>query len=529
MRSRRFLLAVLTVLAVGAIAAGIGNSIGGNRAESPSAGELETASRNAAVVSESPNRPVSPPRPVADAPAPSPVPAPEKPARPRYDGVLIQEVPHVRQKPDFCGEACVAMYLGRLGRPVDQDWVFDQSGLDPLEARGCYTKELAAALGNIGFSVGPVWHKLPAAKADKSLEALFGDLHADLAAAVPSIICTRYDEKPNSPEHFRLILGYDAESDEVIYHEPAEADGAYRRMKRAQFLSLWPLNPDAKEWTVIRLRLKPGQLRRGTAATTFTAADYGQHMMKLKPKIPGEGFTVVIQPPFVVIGDESPDRVKRRSVQTVKWAVDKLKQSYFQKEPTEILDIWLFKDKTSYEKHAVAIFKHKPTTPYGYYSHTDRALVMNIATGGGTLVHEIVHPFVAANFPGCPAWLNEGLGSLYEQCGEVDGRIQGRTNWRLAGLQDAIRKKRLPSFQSLCSTTDHQFYHRDSGTNYAQARYLCYYLEQHGLLRKFYHRFCANRAKDPGGYDTLKEILQRDDLKVFQKEWEAWVLKLRFP
>ena len=25
--------------------------------------------------------------------------------------VLIQDVPHVRQKPDFCGEACVAAYL----------------------------------------------------------------------------------------------------------------------------------------------------------------------------------------------------------------------------------------------------------------------------------------------------------------------------------------------------------------------------------------------------------------------------------
>ena len=25
-------------------------------------------------------------------------------------------------------------------------------------------------------------------------------------------------------------------------------------------------------------------------------------------------------------------------------------------------------------------------------------------TGGGTLVHEIVHPFLRANFPECPAW-----------------------------------------------------------------------------------------------------------------------------
>jgi len=28
------------------------------------------------------------------------------------------------------------------------------------------------------------------------------------------------------------------------------------------------------------------------------------------------------------------------------------------------------------------------------------------------LVHEIVHPFMRANFPECPAWFNEGLASL---------------------------------------------------------------------------------------------------------------------
>ncbi len=261
---------------------------------------------------------------------------------------------------------------------------------------------------------------------------------------------------------------------------------------------------------------------------TFTPADYARHVTRLKPKVPGDGFTVVIEPPFVVIGDESPAKVKQRAEGTIRWAVAKLKEAYFEKDPTEILDIWLFKDRTSYEKHAREIFHDEPTTPYGYFSDTEGALVMNIATGGGTLVHELVHPFMAANFPGCPAWLNEGLGSLYEQCWEVDGRIEGRTNWRLAGLQKAVREGRVPSFKTLCSTTHHQFYHEDRGTNYAQARYLCYYLEQHRLLRKFYHRFRANHADDPTGYETLKEVLGRNDMEAFQKEWEAYVLKLRF-
>jgi len=417
-------------------------------------------------------RPVASPRPAVGKSAKQPVPAP--PAAdtraPRYQGALIKGVPHVRQKPDFCGEACAAMFLQKLGRPVDQDYVFDCSGLDPMEARGCYTKELAAALRNIGFETGAVWHQVEAARHAAGMESQWRAVHADLAAGVPSIVCMHYDEGPQSSEHFRLILGYDSKTDEVIYHEPAEADGAYRRMKRDKLLRLWPLKYDAKTWTVVRMALKPGpRVGRAaypaSAAGTHTSADYAQHLVQLKPKVP-EGFTIVLERPFFVIGDETPAMVRRRAVGTVKWAVDKLKAAYFTKDPADVLDIWLFKDKASYEKHTKAIFNYRPSTPFGYFSHTDKALVMNIATGGGTLVHEIVHPFVASNFPECPAWLNEGLGSLYEQSSERNGKIVGLTNWRLAGLQKAIRAENVPSFLTLCTTSQHQFYHEDPGTNY---------------------------------------------------------------
>lgn len=261
---------------------------------------------------------------------------------------------------------------------------------------------------------------------------------------------------------------------------------------------------------------------------THTAAEFAKHVREVKKKLPGDDFTIVVVPPFVVIGDEEPVEVRRRAKQTVQWAIEKLKNAYFSKEPKDILDIWLFKDKESYEENAQKLFRCKPDTPYGYYSASDKALIMNIATGGGTLVHEIVHPFLAANFPDCPAWLNEGLGSLYEQSDEKDGRIIGLTNWRLRGLQETIRKKRLPSFKTLCSTTADEFYEQDRGSNYAQARYLLYYLQQHNVLRKYYHRFYANRKKDPTGYATLREVLDRKDMAAFQREWEAFVLKLRF-
>src|SRR5262249_1506904 len=173
----------------------------------------------------------------------------------RYADVLIPGVPHVQQKPDFCGEAAAEMWLHKLGLRMDQNAVFDCSGVDPLAGRGAWTRELKVRPEPLGFQVGPVWFQVPADRAPAALEASFRALHADLERGVPSIVCMHYDESEGAPEHFRLILGYDAHSDEVIYHEPAQAGGAYRHMKRDRFLRLWPLKYQPAEWTLVRLRL----------------------------------------------------------------------------------------------------------------------------------------------------------------------------------------------------------------------------------------------------------------------------------
>lgn len=285
------------------------------------------------------------------------------------------------------------------------------------------------------------------------------------------------------------------------------------------------LNTDSKS-EAIRGR-EAGE--REPASHRFTDAEYAVHVGRLEKKVEGKGFTIVIERPFVVIGDEPETVVRRRAVGTVKWAVDQLKHLYFEEDPEDIIEIWLFRDRPSYETYSREFFGDHPTTPFGYYSHRHHALIMNIATGGGTLVHEIVHPFMEANFPRCPAWFNEGLGSLYEQSSSRGGRITGLTNWRLAGLQRAVRGKAVPSFYRLTHTTSYSFYEEDPGTNYAQARYLCYYLQEKGLLVKFFHEFRARCQADPSGYNTLKRVLGEENMEAFQRNWEAFVLGLSFP
>jgi hypothetical protein len=275
-------------------------------------------------------------------------------------------------------------------------------------------------------------------------------------------------------------------------------------------------------------------LTPATTSVRFTEADFTRHVdelnIRIRKKLPSRvshGFSIVIQKPFVVIGDEPKEVVQQRAEDTVKWAVDRLKQDFFTKDPTDILDIWLFKDEASYDKHTRLLFGDSPTTPYGYYSPSHKALIMNIGTGGGTLVHEIVHPFMEANFPDCPPWLNEGLGSLYEQCGDVDGHIHGFTNWRLPGLQRAIEMKRVPSFKTLMEMDPSAFYNDDRGTNYAQSRYLCYYLQEKEVLAKFYQEFNARQKEDPSGFKSLQKVLAEPDMDAFKTRWEKYMIGLR--
>ncbi|HDY65332.1 MAG TPA: hypothetical protein ENH84_03745 [Phycisphaerae bacterium] len=263
----------------------------------------------------------------------------------------------------------------------------------------------------------------------------------------------------------------------------------------------------------------------------FTNADYAQHIMELKRQY-GEkikNLTYVVEKPFVVVGNEKPSIVRRRAEKTVRWAVSLLKKDFFPKDPDHIITIWLLGDKTSYEAVSKIVTHSPPDTPFGFFNSSQRCMVMNISTGGGTLVHEIVHALLAPNFPECPSWFNEGLGSLYEQCSKKDGRIVGHTNWRLAGLQKAIKAGTVPSFKKLTGTTMRRFYMGGSGVHYAQARYLCYYLQEKGLLRTFYRQFHANFEQDPTGYKTLVKILHVRDMEKFKKKWKKYCMKLRFP
>lgn len=77
----------------------------------------------------------------------------------------------------------------------------------------------------------------------------FASLHADLERGVPSLVCIDH--------RLRLVVGYDAARDQVIYHAPDEPGGAFRRIDRAAFARDWPMHYEEGLAIMVRIPMQP--------------------------------------------------------------------------------------------------------------------------------------------------------------------------------------------------------------------------------------------------------------------------------
>jgi hypothetical protein len=246
-----------------------------------------------------------------------------------------------------------------------------------------------------------------------------------------------------------------------------------------------------------------------------------------KERFDAEQFRYTTAGPFVIAGDGTQAQLARYRDGTVIAATRALQATYFEKHPPEPVLILLFEKAEPYKRLAKEWFGDDEVPHFGFFRRADRVMLMNVGTGTGTLVHEMVHALMAPDFPDVPDWFNEGFASLYEQCSLGTDTITGHENWRLPDLQVAIRRNKLRPLSEMIE--DEHFYADERvGINYAQARYLMFYLQKKGLLRDYYRKFRDGVKDDPTGIKTLKQVLKTEDLDAFDKSWRKWVLTLRF-
>ncbi len=210
-------------------------------------------------------------------------------------------------------------------------------------------------------------------------------------------------------------------------------------------------------------------------------------------------------------------------------ALEALTNGRFGRRPARAISVLLFPEARSYSAHCQKRYARACTSPYGFYVHSERRIVMNVGLGVGTLTHELVHPLVEADFPQAPDWLNEGIASLYEQFSmPKKGEIYGWKNWRHPRLLQGLRSKQESSFATpaaLFDMSDDTFRGEREDLNYATARYFCQWLDQKKLLWTFYARYRDTHATDPSGRSAFAHTFGKTPEEA-SPEWSRWVRAL---
>jgi hypothetical protein len=236
----------------------------------------------------------------------------------------------------------------------------------------------------------------------------------------------------------------------------------------------------------------------------------------------GPRAAVVVHPPYVLAGDVSTADLDRCYQQTILPTALALSTSYFDRAPDAPITILMFASADSYREHARRLDGRDASNYHGYFEQSKRRVMLNLATGDGTLAHELTHARAQFDFPDMPEWFDEGLASLHEESRFADGgrRLVGLSNWRLYYLMQALRGDTLPTLDELLAARDVR--PAQQAIDYAYARYVCLYLQEHGLLEPFYRKFRATSATDPTGAMALCELLRVDSLSEADGPFRTW-------
>ncbi len=268
-------------------------------------------------------------------------------------------------------------------------------------------------------------------------------------------------------------------------------------------------------YTTRRLSLQP------TAARTGTAVPKTLHELQLAA---GEDFLCVQRGQFLVAGDLGLLDYEYLVDGVLDYCAKALVRTFFDKRPAadRAVNIFVFKDYSSYEAGLRRFLGMEPITPYGHYGHNQKYIVVNYETGPGTMVHELTHALMSEDFPQAPIWLSEGMASLYEHCRAEGGTLRGDDNWRLPELQAALAQNALDPLHALLSMSPDAFRARNESLHYAQARYFCKYLEELGVLPRVYRELRERHALDPAGQGVIASVFGKP-LATVDAAWRRWI------
>ena len=197
--------------------------------------------------------------------------------------------------------------------------------------------------------------------------------------------------------------------------------------------------------------------------------------------------------------------------------LDYFSNEYFNVHLNNRLKIYLVKDKNSYKKYVEETYNNY--TPYGFYlGPLANTIVINAESGLGTIMHELVHHFIATNFLTHPApWIDEGIATFFEKfIGHIDNKgtlnisFGYFSNWRFPKTKENLEKLNL---KDLFISND---------PDQCAARSFMLFLHKKGNFKDFVRQMSTQNS-DPSGVKTLQNIYGQSIDKI-ELDWKNWIM-----
>lgn len=245
--------------------------------------------------------------------------------------------------------------------------------------------------------------------------------------------------------------------------------------------------------------------------------------VQLRSQLPKTWNFVVVEP-YVLGGDLRNDELMDRYEQTIVPIVRALSNSYFSEKALHPISILLCSSDEAFRDCNLRLDQLERNQYSGLYSRKQRRLLINIASGEGTLAHELTHALAHVDFPAMPEWFDEGLASLHEECRfSADGtQLIGDHNWRTHAAMTALNSGELRLLKDVVSNRFGAA-HR-AATDYAYVRTFCLYLQQQDLLQTFYRLCKQNALSDRTGLKSLCQVAGASEPKVIDDAFREWLL-----
>jgi hypothetical protein len=215
--------------------------------------------------------------------------------------------------------------------------------------------------------------------------------------------------------------------------------------------------------------------------------------------------------------------------------------SYYNlRPPDKLLTVYILNDQQALRQAAQLVHGIQLPDPNIGYSNLSDLSLLGLGDGKhlGTMYHELFHLIIRTDLGDIPAFLDEGIASLYSVSSWNNGKLIGdHRPWRLDELKEARFATdillKIPSLDKLINYSWDEFDGQETknvcqvAVNYALSNFLMIYLQEKNLLRELVTAFKdrpfvpADNA-DPKSNLQIFEEVTKDSIIGFTEKFDLW-------